>query len=346
MQRRDRVAGHPAVGASFVSRLVPILVATLVAFLVFFAGPASAAVIAGAAPGAPAATAAQGGRAAALGAQIGTLDARLDGVVARYAATAQRLALLRAGVRANRGDLRSTQYSLSLAEAELRSRLVSMYKERPVDLLDVIMGSASFEEMLGKLTIMRQLSSADAALVASTRGLQRELLDRRRALAASIARLQADLVNVGKDRARLETTLGERRSLLAELRKAAPARAKAATQPRTSPTRTPAPAPPPPIVGQGAWWPLIKAAANANGISARGLYRLMLCESGGVAAARNGPYCGLFQYSLSTWHGAWNPWRAAGVFDGAAQIKASALAIKLGLGPRFWPGTFGYAFSG
>jgi hypothetical protein len=291
---------------------------------------------------APAAAAPQSGRAAALGAEIVGLNARLDAVVSRYGVTAQRLAQLRAGVRANRAALRRAEYSLILAKHALSDRVVEMYKERPVDLLDVVMGSASFEEMLGKVTMMSRLSAADAQLVASTEKLERELQSRRQTLAQSVARVEAGLASANDERARLEAMLGDRRALLADLRRAAPARAEAAARPRTTPT----PEPSVTVVGQSAWWPDIQAAAAANGIDARGLCRLMLVESGGVATARNGPYCGLFQYSASSWRSAWNPWSGVSIFDGAAQIKASALAVKLGLGPGLWPNTFGYAFSG
>jgi hypothetical protein len=290
----------------------------------------------------PAAAAPQSSRVAALDAEIAGLDARLDAVVSRYGVTAQRLSEMRADVRANRSALRSAEYSLALTKATLADRVVEIYKERPVDMLDVIMGSGSFEEMLGKLTMMRRLSAADAQLVTSTESLQHQLLRRRESLAVSVTRLQASLASVGSERVRLEAMLSERRALVADLRKTAPPKAKKVAQPTTRPT----PEPTVTVVGEGSWWPAIQAAAAANGVDAHGLYKLMLAESGGVATVCNGPYCGLFQYSVSSWHADWNPWRGASIFDGAAQIRASALAVELGLGPGLWPNTFGYAFSG
>ena len=294
-----------------------------------------------------AAAAPQSGRAAAVGAQIADLDAALDAVVARYGAASQRLVELRADMRANKARLRQAEYRLLLAENELRRRAVAMYKERPVDLLDVVMGSASFDELLGKLTMMRRLSDADAALVSSTERRQHELQSERRTLARSAARLQAGLAEIDSERSSLESMLAERRALVVALRKAATTKAEVAVRPKPKPKPKPTPTPSPSttVPGQGPWWPAIQAAAAANGIAARGLHRLMLVESGGVATARNGAYCGLFQYSSGTWHGSWNPWRGASIFDGEAQIKASARAVKLGYGPDFWPNTYAYAFS-
>ncbi len=276
----------------------------------------------------------------ALSSQITQLDARLDAVTLRYAETAQRIDQLRGRVRATRRELRAARYELAMARTGLRSRVVALYKERPVDLLDVVMGSASFEEFLGRLTRMRQLSEADARLVDTIERTELRLRHERGALTGGLARLQTTLQRSAADRARLQGALAERRSLLAELRKAAPVKAKRLARPPAD-----KPSPPITLVAEGGWWPTIQAAAAQNGIAARGLYRLMLAESGGVATARNGPYLGLFQYTAATWHGGWNLWRGSDIFDGAAQIKATARAVKLGMGPSLWPNTYGYAFS-
>jgi hypothetical protein len=344
MRRRVRLAerrASPSVyRAAFVDPTTPVVVITFAVFVALVALFLFAFVVAPQAAATP-----QSGRAAAVSAQITDLDARIDAVVARYGVASQRLAELRADMRANKTRLRQAEYGLLLAENELRRRAVAMYKERPVDLLDVVMASASFDELLGKLAMMRRLSDADAALVSSTERRQHELQSERRTLARSAARLQAGLTDIARERSSLETMLAERRALAVALRKAATVKAEAAAQAKPKPKPKPTPGPSTTVSGGGPWWPVIQAAAAANGIAARGLYRLMLVESGGVATVRNGAYCGLFQYSSGTWHGSWNPWRGANIFDGAAQIKASARAIKLGYGPGFWPNTYGYAFS-
>jgi hypothetical protein len=95
---------------------------------------------------------------------------------------------------------------------------------------------------------------------------------------------------------------------------------------------------------QQQWMPIIRDAARQNHLSATGLYKLMKLESGGRSYASSGPYCGLFQYCSSTWRAAWNPWRGSSLFDGEAQIRATALAIRRGWGPGMWPNTYPRAF--
>ncbi len=97
---------------------------------------------------------------------------------------------------------------------------------------------------------------------------------------------------------------------------------------------------------RGSWRYVIKTAAKRYRISAAGLYRLMMFESSGRAHARGcgGLYLGLFQYCRSTWYGAWNPYRRFGIYNGGAQIWATAYAIRSGWARRMWPNTYWRAF--
>lgn len=93
----------------------------------------------------------------------------------------------------------------------------------------------------------------------------------------------------------------------------------------------------------GNWWPLIKIAANKYGVSPTGLRRLMNLESGGRRYAGT-TYKGLFQYHPGTWRGTWNPWRRLSIYNGWAQIRATAHALHRGMGPGHWPNTYPRAF--
>jgi hypothetical protein len=94
---------------------------------------------------------------------------------------------------------------------------------------------------------------------------------------------------------------------------------------------------------RGQWRPLIEIAGKKHGVSASGLHRMMMLESGGRRTAGS-MYKGLFQYYPSTWYGSWNPWRHESIYDGWAQIRATAYAISRGMGPSQWPNTYPMAF--
>jgi soluble lytic murein transglycosylase-like protein len=92
------------------------------------------------------------------------------------------------------------------------------------------------------------------------------------------------------------------------------------------------------------WRPLIEIAGRKYGVSPAGLYRMMMLESGGQPTVTGGPYNGLFQYTPSEWVRHWNPWRHESIFNGWAQIRATALALSKGMGPSQWPNTYPMAF--
>ncbi len=95
---------------------------------------------------------------------------------------------------------------------------------------------------------------------------------------------------------------------------------------------------------RGDWRPLIEIASRKYGVSAAGLYKLMMLESGGQRTVVSGPYQGLFQFMTREWSTSWNQWRAESIFDGWAQIRLAALAISRGMGPSIWTNTYRMAF--
>jgi hypothetical protein len=96
----------------------------------------------------------------------------------------------------------------------------------------------------------------------------------------------------------------------------------------------------------GNWYPLVRYLAAPYHVNAASLYRMLMLESGGRKFARGGGgrFVGLFQYYPGTWRGSWNPWRTASIFSARAQIRATAVAIRHGFGPRWWPHTYRMAF--
>jgi soluble lytic murein transglycosylase-like protein len=92
------------------------------------------------------------------------------------------------------------------------------------------------------------------------------------------------------------------------------------------------------------WRPLIEIAARKYGVNPAGLYHMMILESGGQPTVVSGPYHGLYQYTTSEWARTWNPWRHQSIFDGWAQIRATALALSKGMGPGQWPNTYPMSF--
>ncbi len=280
-------------------------------------------------------------KARALAAELAALDARIDAAVARYARATQALEAVHAAVAENRRELRDARRQVELARELLAEHARSIYKQATPTTVDVLFGVASFDDLVSELELIHKMGRGEADYLRALRRGERALHERSLALAADEATAERLVAERAADLERLRAFFGERRELLAD--------AEASVRELAAEART-APAPRPtvsvaPEVGDGQWWPIIQRAAAANDVSAEGMYRLMMAESGGSATIVGpGGYHGLYQYSLTTWRGTWNPYRSASIYDGEAQIKATALAVARGLGPSFWPTTYDWAF--
>lgn len=291
-------------------------------------------------------------RARQVAAEVAALDVRLEASVARYAQAAQDLDYLQHQIGDNQQELELARAQLQLAEQVLGQRAEALYKQGSSSFLDVVLDSSSFDELLTEVDYYRHVGRRDADIVAAVDSHGKHVAAESEQLKADLAKAKSLTDTRARERAAIEVALGDREALLkgvraqvTRLQHAQQQRADAAAARQntassgggTSTSGDPS--------GGDAWRPLIDEVAAGNGISADGLYRLMLAESGGVASITNGAYKGLFQYADGTWKGSWNPWRASSIFDGAAQIRATGLAIKLGYGPSWWSSTYGWAFS-
>jgi peptidoglycan hydrolase CwlO-like protein len=287
-------------------------------------------------------------KAKALAADVAVLDASIDAAVKRYSRATASLVAVRSEIDDNERLQKQALRELDAARLMLAARAVALYKHDDVSALDAVFSADDFGELVSQLTMVRSIARGDRDVVHTVEGTKRELADRAVSLIADertagklVAQRDAELKSI-------RSRLGERQSALAgvrqEIRDLA-AKQKPAT-PKPGGTVTP-PSGGGDGGGQGEWWPLIQQAAGASGVSARGMYRLMMIESGGYASIVGpGGYYGLFQYHPTTWKGAWNPFRAASINDGAAQIRATALALKMGHGHDWWDPSYSWAFSG
>jgi peptidoglycan hydrolase CwlO-like protein len=282
-----------------------------------------------------------------LAAQVSALDARIGVAVTRYAQATQALDAVRAKIGDTERLQRVARLELDVARSTLMARAVSLYKHGDVTMLDAVFGADDFGALVDQLDMARRIARSDRDVLRTIVVTQKALARRGQQLAADERTARKLVDQRSSELAVIRRQLDERRGLLAGVQ--AEIRALAAQQIAATPA--PAATVEPPASGgaggDGPWWPLIRQAAKAQGVSARGMYRLMMIESGGSATIVGpGGYYGLFQYAPTTWKGSWNPYRASAITDGAAQIKATALAINLGYRHAWWDPSFSWAFNG
>jgi peptidoglycan hydrolase CwlO-like protein len=290
-------------------------------------------------------------KAKALAAEVGALDTQIDAAVLQCVRATDSLAAVRAQISDNRRLQGLAVRELDVARATLAVRAVALYKHDDVTALDAILTADDFSELVGQLSMVQSIARGDRDVVRTVELTKRELNDRALSLVADERTAKKLVAQRDAELKSIKGQLGERQAMLAGVRQEI--RELAARQPAPKPTPDQTVRPPSGGQdgetggGQGQWWALIQQAAAANGVSARGMYRLMTIESGGYASVVGpGGYYGLFQYSPATWKGSWNPYRSAGITDGAAQIRATALALKMGYGHAWWDPSYSWAFSG
>lgn len=297
-------------------------------------------------------------KARVLAAEIATLDTQIDAAVARYSQATTSLEAVRAQIKRNRRLQRLAYQELNVARETLAVRAVALYKNDDITALDAMIAADDFGDLVRQLKMVRSVARSDRDVLRSIEETEQTLSDRALKLTAD-ERTSTKLVGECEtELAAIRSRLGERRGMLSGVRAdiarlaARQASAAASSRPAVDPPDGSGDTeddPPDPGAsgGSGPWWPLIQSAASSNGISARGMYRLMMVESGGSATIVGpGGYYGLFQYAPSTWRGSWNPWRSAAITDGGAQIKATARAIGDGHGHAWWDPSYSYAFEG
>ena len=295
-------------------------------------------------------------RAAEIADEIAALDDQLAEVVAAYEAVSAELAAVKERISTNRERLDTAEAELAAARELAGERAVAMYKERPLSLVDVIVGSNDFGDLVAQVQFLVKLGQHDQGIVDDLETSKKKVEKRRRELLADREAAETALKRKDKERTRVKEALAERQSTLSGLR--------AEIEELEARLREPVVQSTPVAVADagssssgssgssgatpsGGWWPLIQQAAAANGVDPNGMYRLMMSESSGNPNCIGfGLYHGLFQYSPSLWASSWNPYRSSSIYDGAAQIQATALAIKMGKGPHWWPNTYGPAFGG
>lgn len=279
-----------------------------------------------------------------LAADVARFDVRIDAAVLRYDKATRALSAVHKAIRQNRDRQRLTRHELEVAQTALSTRAVALYKHGDVDPIDVVFGAHDFGDIVTQITMAQRVHESDSEMVQSVAQTSQELADAATALTADLRTAKRLVADRGAEYASIREQLGQRRALLAGVR--AEIRALA-TQKKPAVVDPQPPVDPPdePAGGNGQWWPLIQQAAGANGVSARGMYRLMMIESGGSATIVGpGGYWGLFQYAPTTWKGSWNPYRRSAITDGAAQIRATALALRLGYGHAWWDPSYSMAF--
>jgi len=135
-------------------------------------------------------------------ARLQAVKGRLDQVynqseiaIEKYNQATSQLATVQEQIRQNQHLLDVAQHNLHLATEQLKARAQDIYKSRDVGILDVMLSSASFDDLVTQLNMMERLGNSDVDTVRSIAAYRRNIKNNRVKLEAdkkAATRLVAD----------------------------------------------------------------------------------------------------------------------------------------------------------
>ena len=114
----------------------------------------------------------------------------------------------------NEKKLAAVEADLDEARARLTDRIVEIYKEGHLGVLDTLVGSASFSDLINRLDLMERLSKQDSDLVAQVTAYQEEVTARKAELAKQIEDQKRYIAEAAAAEQKVEAQLAAKKKAL------------------------------------------------------------------------------------------------------------------------------------
>jgi cell wall-associated NlpC family hydrolase len=151
-------------------------------------------------------------------AQIQQLDADLELAVEAYNAAQVELDRIRAEQRANERRLRIARANLSQAQQNLDARLVQLYVSGETDVLEVLLGATSLDELLDRIDTANRVSGQDARIIGEVRNFRAEVKRREAELERARSKQEQLVAERAAHQQTIEGQLAERQRLLSSIK--------------------------------------------------------------------------------------------------------------------------------
>ncbi len=133
-----------------------------------------------------------------------TAQVELDGIVAAQKVNEKRLKIARS--------------NLGAAQGSLESRLVELYQNGSPDLVEILLGSSSLDEILAGIETANRVSDQDTQILDEVRRFRTEIKQREKELENARSRQEQVVAERAARRDEIETRMGEREALLSSIR--------------------------------------------------------------------------------------------------------------------------------
>ncbi len=146
-------------------------------------------------------------------AEIQAIDVELELAIEAWNGANERLDGLEETIRENRRHLALARATLADARARLADRLVTLYVSGEEDVVEVIFGSASLDDIIDRLDAAKRVSAQDAEILAEIRQVKQELIERQKRLERAVAEQKRVVAERAARREAIEAKLAERERL-------------------------------------------------------------------------------------------------------------------------------------
>ncbi|HSE81112.1 MAG TPA: hypothetical protein VLA87_05365, partial [Gaiellaceae bacterium] len=151
-------------------------------------------------------------------AQIRELDMELELAVDEWNGANVRLKQLQVELDANQNRLDVARASLRSAQTTVEERLISLYQDGEVDVVEVLLGATSFDDLLDGLDTANRVAAEDARILDDVRSSKAEVERQRKALRSALARQKEIVAQRAARRTEIEAGLAKRQALYNSVR--------------------------------------------------------------------------------------------------------------------------------
>jgi len=153
----------------------------------------------------------------AVMAQIQELDSNLEIVVDAYNNAQVELDAIKAEQKINAKRLDIAKSNLGNARGTLEARLVELYKNGSPDLVEILLGSSSLDEILDGIDTASRVSDQDAQILSEVRKFRAEIKTREAELAKARKKQEEAVAARAAHKAEIESSLAQRQQLLSSI---------------------------------------------------------------------------------------------------------------------------------
>ena len=154
-----------------------------------------------------------------IAAQVTALNTKMEFAVEAYDAASQKLATVQGRIHVNEQQLRIARYNLLVARQLLTQRIVSMYKQNKASVLDVLLSTRSFDNLVTEVNAMRQVGQSDSATVSTIQALKKQVSERRVALLAEGQQAKTLVAQRASTKQQIYSDLQSRQTMLRGVQK-------------------------------------------------------------------------------------------------------------------------------